>query len=86
MYHLIGHKFVRDAQTLSLSLNMLLYRKTKTVSFSHRAGVVERIEVLFSFRKLSSNLLGIVVQVRDREPSLGRGAKVVAVSLDKVQF
>jgi len=26
----------------------------------------------------------LLVQVRDREPSLGRGAKVVAVSLDKV--
>lgn len=26
----------------------------------------------------------LFAQVRDREPSLGRGAKVVAVSLDKV--
>jgi hypothetical protein len=26
------------------------------------------------------------MQVRDREPSLGRGAKVVAVSLDKVSI
>lgn len=28
----------------------------------------------------------ICTQVRDREPSLGRGAKVVAVSLDKVSI
>lgn len=37
-------------------------------------GIISRIPFMFN------------VQIKDREPSLGRGAKVVAVSLDKVHF
>lgn len=37
---------------------------------------------IFCFREVDAQAL--LSQVRDREPSLGRGAKVVAVSLDKV--
>jgi hypothetical protein len=37
---------------------------------------------IFCFREADAQAL--LTQIRDREPSLGRGAKVVAVSLDKV--
>jgi hypothetical protein len=39
---------------------------------------------LFCFREADASAL--LAQIKDREPTLGHGAKVVAVSLDKVRL